>query len=460
MKTPATKPTLALLLVLLRTCLAAWAAVDLPDYAPAPADNPLKGLVPYAGQAREFPHSLEFNYLPVRAVMKGPSEFDWQPLERLLADVASRGCQTVFRFYLEYPNKPVAVPQFLLEARVRVFTNAAVEGGQQEPMLTPDYEDPRLRVAMTHFIAALGARYDGDARVGFISAGVLGKWGEWHDHPFNKLWASKTVQREVMEAYATAFKKTPVLLRYPAAEDDPVYAGNDTRPFGYHDDSFAWATRPTEREGDRWFFLARMQRAGAKAMNQWRAHPIGGEVRPELWRGLWDEPSSTPPGQEFLRCVEATHATWLMDSSIARHLTAAQRERALAGARRLGYEFHVVSAQLKMHATKRELNVVVSLRNLGVAPFYADWPVELGALDVQGKIMATWRPNWELTGLLPGDADRRWEYAADTQQLAAGDYHLLLRVPNPMPNGPPLRFANRAQDRHLAGWLTLEAFKQ
>jgi hypothetical protein len=445
--------------VLLLAPLTGQSAAQLPGYASAPPDNPLRGFAPYAGQAREFPHSLEFNYLPLNAVMRGPDAFDWQPLERLLDDIASRGCQTVFRFYCEYPNRPIVVPQFLLEAGVRVFTNAPVGGGRPEQMLTPDYEDPRLRAAMTNFIAALGARYDGDARIGFITAGLLGKWGEWHDHPFNKLWASKTVQREVMDAYATAFRKTPVLFRYPAAENDPVYAANDTRPFGYHDDSFAWATRPTEREGDRWFFLARMQRAGSDAMNQWRAHPIGGEVRPEVWRGLWDEPSSTPPGQEFLRCVAETHATWLMDSSIARNLTSAQRERAMAGARRLGYEFHVVSTTLKKDADRRELHVTVSLRNLGVAPFYADWPVELGVLDEPGKIVATWRPDWKLNGLLPGTPDRRWEYTANMPPLSARDYHLLLRVPNPMTNGHPLRFANRAQDQHLAGWLTLAAFK-
>ena len=191
--------SLTLLAALLLAPLAGWSAVALPDYAPAPPDNPLKGFVPYAGQAREFPHSLEFNYLPVRAVMKGPDEFDWQPLERLLADVASRGCQTVFRFYLEYPNKPVGVPQFLLEAGVRIHTNTVGETRHQEQMLTPDYEDLRLRAALTHFIAALGARYDGDARIGFITAGLLGKWGEWHDYLLNKLWASQSVQREVMD---------------------------------------------------------------------------------------------------------------------------------------------------------------------------------------------------------------------------------------------------------------------
>lgn len=34
--------------------------------------------------------------------------------------------------------------------------------------LSPDYADPHLRAALVHFIAASGARYDGDPRIGFI----------------------------------------------------------------------------------------------------------------------------------------------------------------------------------------------------------------------------------------------------------------------------------------------------
>lgn len=44
-----------------------------PAYAPGPADNPLKGFVPYAGQGRAFPHSLEFAYLPLASLMTGPA---------------------------------------------------------------------------------------------------------------------------------------------------------------------------------------------------------------------------------------------------------------------------------------------------------------------------------------------------------------------------------------------------
>ena len=104
---------------------AAEPVVFHPDYAPGPADNPLKGFVPYAGQGRKFPHSLEFSYLPLAAVMTGATNFNWTPLEKLLDGIVSRGCQSVIRFYLEYPRKASGVPEYLVQAgvRMRAWTN-------------------------------------------------------------------------------------------------------------------------------------------------------------------------------------------------------------------------------------------------------------------------------------------------------------------------------------------------
>ena len=118
------------------------------------------------------------------------------------------------------------MPQFLLDQglTLRSWTNA-----QDHPPtvhLTPDYEDPRLRAALTNFICALGARYDGDPRIGFIALGLLGTWGEWHDRPHDEWFASKIVQREVMSAYEAAFKRTRLVARYPAGPDNPRYADN------------------------------------------------------------------------------------------------------------------------------------------------------------------------------------------------------------------------------------------
>ena len=56
---------LPLLFGLPAAVLAAEPVVFHPAYAPGPADNPLKGFVPYAGQGRNFPHSLSLKTLCV-----------------------------------------------------------------------------------------------------------------------------------------------------------------------------------------------------------------------------------------------------------------------------------------------------------------------------------------------------------------------------------------------------------
>ena len=190
------------------------------QYAPAAVENPLKGLVPYAGPKDRFPHTMEFNYVGLAELLKGYEDFDWKPLERLLNDIAGRGHQAVIRIYLEYPGKTNVIPKFLLDDGLKVhkYLNTNTQPLDHAPVETPDYESPLLRRALKNFIVALGKKYDGDPRLGFITAGLLGTWGEWHTYPREDLFASKTVQSEVMEAYEAAFKTTRVLLRYPAGD--------------------------------------------------------------------------------------------------------------------------------------------------------------------------------------------------------------------------------------------------
>lgn len=432
------------------------AVVFRPADAPAPADNPLKGFVPYAGPGKEFPHSLEFQYLPLASLMTGPRQFDWAPLERLLDDIASRGCQTVFRVYLEYPRKPSGVPRYLLDAglTLRAWTNTNTHPLPPALDHTPDYEDPRLRAALTNFIAALGSRYDGDPRLGFLTAGLLGTWGEWHCHPHSEWFASKAVQTEVMDAYEAAFHRTPVLLRYPAGEADHAHAANHRRPFGYHDDSFGWATLETGRNTDRWFYLAALRQAGPTAMERWRTSPIGGEIRPELWPCLWKE-AGCAEGQDFARCVTETHATWLMDTSTSRPMPPAERERAEAAARSLGYEFQVLQASASILG--RELQVAVTITNRGVAPFYAGWPVQLAVRDADGRERVTEVPI-ALRQLLPATSVTGQASLVLPSEFT-GMVELALRIPNPLPTGRPLRFANRGEEAPGRGELVLGSLR-
>jgi hypothetical protein len=410
-------------------------------YRPVPIDNPLKGLVPYSGEHRsQFPHSMEFNYFPLRALMPARGKYNWDPLESLLNDVASRGHQTIFRIWLEYPGQPSGLPSFLIDEGVKLTTYAAEDPNQKLPNYTPDYRNPKLQSALTKFIAALGKRYDGDPRVAYITAGLLGHWGEWHTYPRTELSPPKELETKVMDAYAQAFRRTPVLLRYPA-DQDANHASNRDRPFGYHDDSFAWATLETGKAEDSWFFVSLLKKAGAT--EKWRRYPIGGEIRPEAWRKVFDPNPNDAQIQDFHTCVSQTHATWLMDSGMFSEGTSAeQRARAVREVGRMGYEFTVTQARL----TAKDLEVTVE--NRGVAPFYQDWPVELATLSGT-TISKPWKPNWRLTEILPGQS-ATWR----TTRPPRGKT-ILMRVPNPMPEGHPLEFANVEQDSDAPGWLTL-----
>ncbi|MFK7818964.1 MAG: DUF4832 domain-containing protein [Planctomycetaceae bacterium] len=436
--------TLFLLFVLI---VPASAQLKFLKYEPSPADNPLRGLVPYSGEKRDvFPHSMEFSYLALNQIVVGKNQFDWKPFERLLDDIASRGHQAVFRVWIEYPGKN-GIPQYLADDGLKVteWLNTHTDPFPRQKCWTPDYSDPRMRAMLKSFVATFGKKYDGDPRIGFITAGLLGTWGEWHSYPRNELFASKEVQTEVMQAYADAFRTTPILLRYPANKDTYHHAANDQRPFGYHDDSFAWATLDTGKSDDNWYFMPAMRSAGAA--QKWKRHPIGGEIRPELWGQIFDEKPAHAQTQDFAECVRQSHATWLMDTGMFdKKQSQARIDRAIRQVQKMGYEFHVSSAAVT-HADGKT-NVVLTVRNTGVAPFYYDWKLQLGAVD-RSQVGQTWSTEWKLTGLLPGET-RVWK-----TQLPGKHEALAVRVINPLKDGRPLRFANKGQANNATGWLSL-----
>ena len=320
----------------------------------APSNNPLKGFMPYAGTYATFPHSMEWSYLSLRSLMSGPTNFDWAGLDALIGSVASRGHQTVFRIYLDYPAKPTGIPQYLLDAGLA--THNYTDFSNKGISVSPDYENPLLGQALTNFIAALGARYDGDPRIGFITLGLLGFWGEWHTYPHDSWFASTTVQDRVMSAYEAAFSRTKLLVRYPSGTNPAA------RRLGYHDDSFTYQTIAPPA----WMFLGLLKAAGDT--EKWRTQPIGGEVRPEIQLCMWDasQTSCVPAGQEFTRCVDLAHASWMLNYGVfSPGFTGAQKDLALAGAQRMGYTLCISNALLVDASVSMPLQVSVWLGNLG-----------------------------------------------------------------------------------------------
>lgn len=197
-----------------------------------------------------------------------------------------------------------------------------------------------------------------------------------------------------------------------------------------------------------------LKAAGPDAEAKWKTHPIGGEIRPEAWGKVFDEKPGVKEIQDFRACVETTHASWLMDSGMFEKKPKADRvKRAEEQVRRMGYEFHCPAVTIGDVADGK-LTVRLEVENRGVAPFYYNWRAEWGLLS-DGRVEKSADCSGKLTGLLPGDKARVWADTLDLTGVKPGTYTLAVRVPNPLPTGKPLRFANKTQDVTAPGWLSL-----
>ena len=159
-------------------------------------------------------------------------------------------------------------------------------------------------------------------------------------------------------------------------------------------------------------------------------------------------------GQEFVKCVEYTHATWLMDSGLFNEKPSKQRFKTAAlGTARLGYQLTIETAARIFKNGEWTIELTVS--NRGVAPFYYDWPVQTVVLDGDQQPIEKLYNEIHLTDVLPGKPTT-WHIPLSQQHGETSDMTIGLRVPNPMPNGHPLRFANKEQSLNAEHWLVID----
>ncbi|NQV14816.1 DUF4832 domain-containing protein [bacterium] len=427
---------LILIPLILFACGDQWQLLEY-DAAKAPADNPMKGFMPYVG-TYDFPHSLEYFYVGMAEIVTGPDAYDWETkLDSTLTAVYDRGHQSVFRVYLDYPRRPLQVPQYILDQGVTVTPYENHGGGN-----SPDYNNPILADALEDLILAMGQRYDGDPRIGFIQVGLLGHWGEFHTWPVDSLFATMETQNRILDAYETGFKITHCLVSQDIFAHEPM-ARIKNRRIGLHDDVF---TLETHLKGDEHFY----KRLTVHEMtDHWRSVPIGGELTPGQQSCIWDEESCTP--DDYYECVRDLHATFLLNHRpFVQDWEPAKVNRAIDGTSAMGYQFYVSAARVSK--AKQGLILDIKVENRGVAPFYYEWPVEVALLGRNGEILKTLNPAWDIRTIYPGELASEWSCSIPLEGLSGSDYQIALRIINPNPRGVPVKFANASQSQD---WLVL-----
>ncbi len=414
--------------------------------------NPLKGFVPFEEKTSAFPHSMEWFYIPVSAVQTGMNSFDWTALENRLNTIAGRGHQAVLRFYYDYPGEASGVPQFLIDQglEMRYYNEPERLGGSG---YCPDYENALFRQSMVQFIHAFGEKYDGDKRIGFITLGLLGFWGEWHNWPFDdgsepgKDWSIPTaVYKEVLDAFDSSFGKTELCVREPKSG-----INFNNYDVGFHDDSFGYATLSQASGGQDWSFMQKMYNFGMG--ERWKTNCIGGEVYPPSQNDIFS--GRTPDGsfQSWELCMQEAHATWMLCEQM-KYYQGTTKTNARNAAKQLGYDFQVTTAYYPNQCSDT-IPVKIAIKNIGSAPFYYDhenWPVAIGVKQ-NGSVVKQWKTDWDLCDI-PADATlREFSYTIENAGLEQGNYTLCMKVINPLENGNILGFANEGQQSD--GWLTL-----
>ncbi|MFJ1649583.1 DUF4832 domain-containing protein [Streptomyces sp. NPDC088258] len=461
--------------------------------ADAPLDNPLKGFArfyqPGADQNTGYPHSLTWSYFGLSEVMNSSSDcgsYDWSVLDRALDETASYGNQAAIRFYLEYPggsgtHPANAIPPCFaghVDNRTNAYWNT----------VSPDYDSPYLLAALKNFIAAFGARYDGDPRLGYIHLGLIGLWGEWHTWPYDTDTSGDSYPdymptdahgAEIIRAYDSAFTHTKIEVRYPEAGGG---AADNLPAVGYHDDSFCYRegspkaglTLPSSLGGASYSQLQKALDSGVE--NRWTTASMGGEVRPEIQSTAFDNwPGGSGDVDDMKACLELEHTTWKMNEGSAGY--SPTDPNVAAAVRLMGYDLSVDRAYF--HDTAQGTTTVgVRIDNNGVAPFYYPWTVSLGLKDSAGRIVKSWATPWDLREVMPAKirafpdwgvgsdptyldfgSARYFDATVDLSGVTAGDYQLVMKAKNPLEdissNAKKLRFANAEQNED--GWLGLGA---
>ena len=447
-------------------CNAATEVVIHPKPYAGPLRNPMMGFIgplngrhEYATLSREYVkwNSIENSASDTADKLRAYTESRWRGAE-------NRNIKIIPRAFLEWPQGS--------------GTNQYWPIDSYWPADMPrDFGSAQFKERVVRMITKMGEVWDNDPRIAFIEMGMIGPWGEQH-HPS----PDAEMQKIIGDAFKAAFTNKLVMNRYPWEFED--------YQFGIHWDSFG---------NPGWEMLRHVPEFEDRLGERWKTAPMGGEMA-----------FSTSPTVTVPRLAKTpTEAVATQSETLARyirrwHWTALgwlsnytpTNEAAARGAAQIqtafGYRFVIDEVRYPVRIETREnFPVSFGVRNLGSAPIYYNWPVEVSLLDSNRS--PVWKTNFtnvDIRQWLPGDfsdqgkgrrigdkahAAFEWDTGLDydlpaktnhvtgnfrlPKGLPTGEYFLALAILDPAGNLPSARFATAHYfngGRHPIGKIGIE----
>lgn len=330
--------------------------------------------------------------------------YDWTELDKLLDALAEHNMGYALRVlpyspsFVKGDDNPEEdydwTPKFVYEMGAKKITATVQWNGYRATV--PVWDDPVYLQAAKDFGTALAKKYDGDPRIEYIDIRSFGEWGEWHaSHLNGSEMPSEAVQIEMLDHYASVFKKT--LLVLPSSGMGDVYTHALSLGITKRDDGFISipgrpdslvrayeANLPT---------IAENQAGYATMLNNNDIIP-GGYLK-------W-----TP--QRWVDAITTAHLTYyVLDQDSDEGYKFYKENKALADSmsKVIGYNFRVMSAELvsvanaagnavgnaanaSVASTAATSTLNITVKNTGVAPCFFDVYLVAEFVDSTGTALA------------------------------------------------------------------------
>ena len=326
---------------------------------------------------------------------------------------------------------------------------------------SPNYYSKMLQDRHDKMIEAFAEKFDDGSITGFAQVGSLGHWGEFHTWPevgsFTEydFGSGEFPDPETAGIYAKAytdhFKTIKIGIRYPY----PFAAKNG---FGLFNDMFG------DPEGTE-MFLGAIENgntnnlidpkptdvADSKMPDFWKTNYSGGEFsHGDVLRAVKDESI-----MNTISFIEDSHTSWLGPCSPCDLLdgnfnTYTYEANIKYLQRIMGYRFSVKSASYTPSvAAGGKLKIRINWRNIGVAPFYYDWPVEISLLDENDNVAASTVTSDDIRKWLPGESISMSASLKIPEDLADGVYKVAVAILDPDTMKPAMHLAMEGGNKDL-----------
>ncbi|UQA61264.1 MYXO-CTERM sorting domain-containing protein [Polyangium aurulentum] len=431
--------------------LSSVAVAEPVSFAPAPLEasdmsvqNPWSGLYEWNGQEMiDLPEAAPDSYR--RFVWKdfeiAKDQYDFTKLEARLAEAKEKGQRFSFRLRA-MTSEGLQVPDYIEQY-----------GNYSDGLWYPDWNDTNFLGRYRALFQAIGAKYDGDERLGYVEIGVYGKWGEGHSPGPNG--ATDETKKALVDMVVDAFPSH----RHIAMSDDEVmlfHALEKSPKTGWRRDSLGWVhfykTPEDEFSGDtgRWTLFA----------ERWKTAPIVTEFAP------WDDSNPDKARESFfdraLLGVQKFHAAEVSNGNLdvnASELTEAEMEKFAELHWRTGLRPRLVKVEVDTQTGSNKLSA--SWENLGTAPAYEHYEVIWGLRDPATK-ESIWNTTsgLDLETLLPTEGTPIVVEDAFTipTQLAGKTLELTVQIVDPTQYRKPLHLVTQGREAegvYPIGTLTL-----